>query len=73
MWEENALPIQLFQDNATQWRTGAMGVVGLDYTVFFHELDRKGITGEEYDQVMKAIRIIESEALNQIYKDQKRK
>lgn len=50
-----------------------MGVVGLDYTVFFHELDCKGITGEEYDQAMKAIRIIESEALNQIYKDQKRK
>nr|DAI91557.1 MAG TPA: protein of unknown function DUF1799 [Caudoviricetes sp.] len=50
---------------------GSGGAVGLNYLVIFHELDRMNLKKEEYDRVMNSIRIIESEALNQIYERSK--
>jgi hypothetical protein len=43
------------------------GPTGLDYNVLFHELDRKGIAGDDYDEMLAAIRIIESTALDAIH------
>lgn len=66
LWPENHPPIQLFTRNCTQWRVGMGGPIGLDYGVIFHELDRAGITGDDYDEMMASIRIIETAALEAI-------
>ena len=68
LWEENWEPLKLFLDVSTQWIQGPGGPSGLNYQVVFHELDRRGVTGEHYDELMAAIRVIEQEALKQIYK-----
>lgn len=69
IWPENWPPIQLFNRISTQWRVGAAGPVGLDYNVVFHELDRAGIAGDDYDDMMAAIRVIESTALEAIHEN----
>lgn len=48
----------------TQWRAGPSGPIGLDYTVFFHELDRMGLERDAYDEFMAALRVIEETALD---------
>ena len=52
---------------STQWRVGANGPVGLDYNVVFHELERKGLVGDDYDDMMASIRVIEGTALAAIH------
>lgn len=44
------------------------GAIGLDYLVVFHELDRRGLSREEYDDFMDCIRVIESAALAEFRK-----
>jgi hypothetical protein len=51
---------------STQWRVGAGGVVGLDYSVIQHDLDHQGVQGEQYDEVMYAMHVIEQAALKAI-------
>ena len=68
MWPENQPAIDLFIRNSTQWRAGAGGIYGLDYTVIYHELDRQGLSREDYDEVMASIRVIEDAALKEIHK-----
>jgi hypothetical protein len=68
LWPENDAPFALFAKYQTQWRVGMNGPVGLDYSVFLHDLDRRGISGEEHDEIMDAIRVIEGAALNEIHK-----
>ena len=46
---------------------GAMGPVGLNMMVFFHELDRKKVPSSFYDQYVDKLLIIEAEALKWIY------
>lgn len=43
------------------------GPTGLDFNVIHHALDRKGITGEEYDDFIADMRVIESVALRKIH------
>jgi len=69
LWTENAPPLALFSRYSTQWRVGPSGAVGLDYTVFFHELDRKGVSGIAYDEMMDALRVIESAALEELHRE----
>lgn len=64
VWAENWPPLQLYLRNKTQWRVGAAGPVGLDYQVLYHDLDRQGVTGEDFDDMMDAIRVIESTVLS---------
>ncbi|ANN71550.1 DUF1799 domain-containing protein [Bordetella bronchialis] len=66
LWPELAEPFALFVRNHTQWRVGPGGVVGLDYLVFFRELDR--LPQHDQDETMDVIRLIERFALEQIYK-----
>lgn len=67
LWPENWPPIQLFTRISTQWRVGMGGPTGLDYNVVFHELDRTGLAGDDYDDMMAAIRTIESTALEALH------
>ena len=66
-WAENWDAIQLFTRLSTQWRVGASGPVGLDYALFYRELDRAGITGAAFEDVMWRIGVIEAEALDCLY------
>jgi len=68
LWPDNWPAIKLFTTLSTQWRIGANGPTGLDYNVVFHELDRKGLAGDDYDDMMGALRVIESTALQAIHK-----
>lgn len=67
LWPDLADPFFLFARNHTQWRVGPGGVVGLDYLVFFRELD--GRPREEQDETMDVIRQIERFALEHIHKN----
>lgn len=67
LWPENWPPIQTFTRLSTQWRVGPGGPVGLDYNVVFHELDRAGLAGDDYDDMMAALRVIESTALAELH------
>lgn len=67
MWPENWPAIQMFQRLSTQWRVGAGGAAGLDYTVVYREIDRAGITSDDFDDFMWRIGVIEAEALERIH------
>lgn len=68
LWPECALPIEVFSRVSTQWRVGAGGPIGLDYNVVYRELDDIGLTGDRRHEVMAAIRVIETAALDCIHK-----
>jgi hypothetical protein len=63
LWASNWPAIQFYTRISTQWRVGASGAAGLDYNVVFHELDRKGLKSEDYEELMAQIRVIEETAL----------
>lgn len=64
VWLENWDVIDLFQMYSTQWRVGMNGPIGLDFNVLHHALDRKGITGDDYDVWLYKLKIIEAQALS---------
>ena len=66
LWPDSAAAFSLFARNHTQWRVGPTGVVGLDYLVFFRELE--GRSRQEQDETMDVIRLIEAIALEHIHK-----
>ena len=68
LWSEHAAVFDLFCRLHTQWRVGAAGPIGLDYTVFFHELDRQELSRDEYDETMALLGLIERAALEEIHK-----
>lgn len=68
LWPENWPPIALFNRLATQWRAGSSGVYGLDYSVFFHELDRRNLAPDAYDDMVGALQVIEQTALAELQK-----
>lgn len=67
MWEENWDAIQIFCRLSTQWRVGMNGPTSLDHLIVYKELDRIGISGEEFDEILSRLHIIENEALKQIH------
>lgn len=68
LWPECELPIAIFSRVSTQWRVGAGGPIGLDYNVVYRELDDAEIVGDERKELMAAIRVVESAALDIIHK-----
>ena len=69
VWPEHWDVLQLFKRNASQWRVGGGGPIGLAYNVLFHELERAGTTGDDFDDAIACMRIIEQAALEEIHKD----
>jgi hypothetical protein len=39
------------------------GLIGLDYNVLFHRMDRMALTSDAYEQMFQDMRIVEAEAL----------
>lgn len=68
LWPDSVAPVNIFSELCTQWRIGPNGPVGLDYNVLFHKLDRLRLKRTEYARLESAIRIMEDEALNVIWK-----
>lgn len=69
MWDETWDVTALFRMYSTQWITSARGPIGLNFTLFHDVLDRKGIKGDEFDEYVAMLRIIEGQALHNIYKN----
>ncbi|KKO71842.1 DUF1799 domain-containing protein [Kerstersia gyiorum] len=69
VWPENWPAIDLYLRYRTQWIQGPGGPTGLNYSVLFADLDRNGIEGDEREQIMEGIRIIEAAVLKKIYED----
>lgn len=69
VWDENWDALSLFMTYSTQWRIGMNGPVGLDYNVFHHAMDRKGIVGDEFDKLIQDLGTIEQAALLKIHDD----
>lgn len=63
LWASNSDALTLYVYFQTQWRVGPNGPIGLDYTVILHELDRRKLDTQDYDDLMDCIRQIESAAL----------
>ena len=63
LWDENVDVFLLFQRYCTQWRMGPRGPIGLDMSVFHDALDRKGIKGNEFDDFVVDLGVIEAAAL----------
>ncbi|WP_052229384.1 DUF1799 domain-containing protein [Pseudomonas fluorescens] len=54
---------KVFEAMGTQWRTGACGATGLDYTSIRHVAGFLGLTRSEVTDVFPDIRVMEAEAL----------
>jgi hypothetical protein len=68
LWAENWPAIKFYNEvMATQWRHGFSGPTGLDYNVLLHELDRRGLERDEYDDLFGSLRVIEQAALKEIH------
>jgi hypothetical protein len=63
IWPDQQIPVLLFCSLLTQWRMGASGPVGLDYSVLPTVESRLGITPEQADQAFADLQVLEDEAL----------
>ena len=70
VWDENWDVLHLFAKFNTQWRMAMGGPIGIDMTVFFHELDRKKVPEDLYDEMLWKLTVIEGAALKQLNKKQ---
>lgn len=70
MWPDNLPAVNLFIALATQWRVGMGGVVGLDYNVLFHKMDRMALGADAFDAVEDDVRVMEEAAMEAMRKRQ---
>lgn len=63
MWPENWDVLALYRKLSNQWRFGSNGPVAFDMTTFFHELDRKKLPDDLYDEYVWKLGVIEQAAL----------
>lgn len=68
VWPEHWDAFQLFSMLRTQWRVGAKGPTGLDYGVVFSCMDTLRIKRRARIEMLDDIRVMEREALDQMYK-----
>lgn len=60
--------LTLYAKYMTQWRIAFNGPVALDFNVFLHELDRKQLPEDLYDEYTDKLSVIENAALKHIHK-----
>lgn len=66
LWPENYDAWSVFTLLQGQWRCGPSGPIGLDYVAVFAELDHRAIAGEDRDDTMQALRVLESAAMTEL-------
>lgn len=64
VWPESWLPFQVFAEVSTQWRVGAGGPTGLDYTQVRWVMDLMKV--EEPLDTLHAVQVMESSALRKM-------
>lgn len=69
VWPESWPAVELYVRYQTQWLQGAGGPSGLNYAILFADLDRSGIEGEDREDIMDGVRIVEAEVLKSIYQE----
>jgi hypothetical protein len=69
VWPDNILSVNVFISMSTQWRTGAAGATGLDYTALEATMRMMGITAN--GEILEDIRVLEDAALETMRKSQK--
>ncbi|MBD3812717.1 MAG: DUF1799 domain-containing protein [Betaproteobacteria bacterium] len=68
LWPENAEPFGVFIALQTQWRAGAQGVVGLDYSAIEPVLRLQQIDTARWPALFDDLRVMERAALKVINK-----
>ncbi|AAP58683.1 16R [Xanthomonas phage Xp10] len=66
VWPELWPSVKVFIEAASSWRCGPSGPMSLDRLVLFDILRHKQIDGEQRDQVMDHISVMESTALKKL-------
>lgn len=68
VWEESWEAFTVYLELQNQWRCASGGAIALDYGVVFDLLRHRNIQGDDRDDLMYKLRIIEAEALKHINK-----
>lgn len=63
IWPDNWLVFRLFNALGTQWRTGASGATGLDYSVIREVASLIGIKKRQIPELFPDLQVMEAEAL----------
>jgi hypothetical protein len=63
VWSDNWPAFCLFSAMATQWRTGACGATGLDYTSIRDVAGYLGIRKKQIAEIFHDLQVMEAEAL----------
>ncbi|MCW2099734.1 UNVERIFIED_ORG: uncharacterized protein DUF1799 [Pseudomonas psychrophila] len=63
VWPDNWPAFRLFNAMATQWRTGACGATGLDYTSIRDVAEFIGIKKKQIKEIFPDLQVMEAEAL----------
>lgn len=63
VYSDNWIPFLLFDFLATQWRTSAGGVIGLDYNVIPLAFDMLEVKDEHKQDAVLGLRVMESTAI----------
>jgi hypothetical protein len=63
VWPDNWPAFKVFEAMSTQWRTGACGATGLDYSTIRCVAGFLGLTRGQVADIFPDIRVMEAEAL----------
>lgn len=63
VWPDNWPAFRLFNALSTQWRVGACGATGLDYTAIRDVADYIGINKKQIAEIFPDLQVMEAEAL----------
>lgn len=66
IWPENLQAFELWQTVGDQWRMGMGGPVALDQMPVRHELDRRGLEKQEYEDLFDDIRVMAAAVLEHL-------
>ena len=64
VWPENWPAFALFCKVQSQWRVGAAGATGLDYTPLLALMDRMKLSDEDHDDLFDDVQTLERSALD---------
>jgi hypothetical protein len=66
VYPDNMQAVSIFTDLLTQWRVGAMGATGLDYTALPVVMRFRKVKMADREDVFECIRVMESAALTEM-------
>lgn len=69
LWPENYQVWAAFTLLQGQWRCGPSGPIGLDYNVVYREFERMGLAGDDFDDALDAMRVLEIAAMKELMKE----